>query len=209
MTMVRPRADRASDGHAAAVAALVAAVHDLRRRVTILEGQRRPRPADPERDAKLLATIAAVFGRSVFTIADLHDSPDPELHAMVAGTPGALLSAISNGQPRQPALIGGFAELLALDAGTIRDLQALGVLVLASNAAGGLLIALDQPGLLIAADEIRVDVARHADVLLDDLNPPGGAPTINLWQTNAIGLRCERLLKIGVRPDAVAWTGTS
>jgi hypothetical protein len=122
-----------------------------------------------------------------------------------SATPGSLLAAISGGQPQQPTLIGGFDTLLSLDAGTIRDLQALGVSVLASSAAAGLLIALDQPGLLIAADEIRIDVARHADVLMDDLNPPGGATTINLFQSNAIGLRCERLLKIGVRPDATAW----
>jgi hypothetical protein len=133
------------------------------------------------------------------------------LAALTAGapagsaTPGALLAAIANGAPRAPVLIGGYDALLALDAGLIRDLQALGVLVLASNAATGTLVTLDQSGLLIAADEIRVDVARHADVVLDDLNPPGGATTINLWQTNTRAIKAERLLKIGVRPDAAAW----
>jgi len=79
--LIRPRVDR-TQRPGDDLAALVAAIVDLRQRVERLEVRRRP---DPDRDGHLLSTIARVFGRSIFTIANLHDSPDPQLHAVVAG----------------------------------------------------------------------------------------------------------------------------
>lgn len=115
-------------------------------------------------------------------------------------TPAALLAAISNGAPRKPFIVGGYDMLLTLDAGTIRDLQALGVGVLASGAATGQLFAVDAAGLLVEDGGISVQVARDASMTIN------GTLT-NLWQANLACLRAERLVRLTVRAGASAYTG--
>jgi hypothetical protein len=79
-----------------------------------------------------------------------------------------------------PVLIGSYLELVPL-AATLTALRDLGVQILPSPSASGLLIALDAGGLLIAADPIRVDVARDASVLMTDGGSPEGTVTVNLF----------------------------
>lgn len=132
--------------------------------------------------------------------------------AFTSGTPessaavGALLAAVSNGAPRRPAIIGGYAELLALDAGTLRDLDLLNVALLPCAEASGYLIAVDMSGLLLADAGAVVEVARHASLALDDTG--AGEPTFNLFQRNCIAIRAERWFTISLRPDAVAFAST-
>ncbi len=78
--------------------------------------------------------------------------------------------------------------------------------VLVSAAASGRLIAVDAGGLLLAEDPVRVETARHADIEMSDA--PSGGPRTGLWQTNTAALRAEQFVRIGVRPDAVAWMAT-
>jgi hypothetical protein len=119
-------------------------------------------------------------------------------------TPAALLAAISNGSPRKPVLLGGLDMVLALPAGTIRDLEALGVPVLTTGAAQGVLAAIDAAGLLISDGGVEVAVARHATLELD--TAPSGGTLTSLWQNNLIGLRAERLLRLTLRSGASAWS---
>jgi hypothetical protein len=119
-------------------------------------------------------------------------------------TPTALLAAISNGSPRTPVLIGGLDMVLALPAGTIQDLAAIGVPVLTTGAAQGVLAAIDAAGLLISDGGVEVAVARHATLELDDA--PSGGTLTSLWQNNLIGLRAERLVRLTLRSGASAWS---
>jgi hypothetical protein len=122
--------------------------------------------------------------------------------ALTAGSPaasadpGVLLAAL--GRPSAPVLVGGYDALLGLDPGRVRDLQALGVSVIPCAAAAGVLIALDQAGLLISAGGIEVATARHASVTLD-------GTTQSLWQRSLIALRGLRMLRLAVRAGAVAF----
>ena len=114
-------------------------------------------------------------------------------------TPAALLAAISNGAPRRPFLIGGYDTLLALDAGTVRDLAALNLGVLPSGAAAGQLFAVDAAGVLVEDGGIIVQTARDATMTIN------GTAT-NLWAANLACVRAERLLRISVRAGAAAYT---
>jgi len=126
--------------------------------------------------------------------------------ATTATTPGDLFAAVSNGSPRRPFLLGGFGALGALAPGVIRDLQALGVVVIPVAAASGSLIALDAAGLLVADDGARVSTARHATMDIDfGLRTP---VTTNLWSNNLVCLRAERYLKLALRSGAAAWMST-
>ncbi len=126
-----------------------------------------------------------------------------------SATPGALLAAVSGGQPRRPYLLGGFDTLLGLDAGTLRDLRELGVGILPTAAASGLLIALDASGLLVSDGPVLVETARHADVLLDDgTGSPAGTSVVSLWQQNLVSVRCERWLRLALRDGAAAYSST-
>ena len=87
-------------------------------------------------------------------------------------------------------MIGGYDALLAITPGTLGELRDLGIQVLPSPAAAGLLVAVDAAGLLISDDDIRVDIARHASLLLDDGGTPAGTTTLNLFQTTCS--RCAR-----------------
>jgi len=129
--------------------------------------------------------------------------------ALTGGTPaassdpGVLLAAVTGGQPLRPMLIGGFAELLAIDGSTLRALRDLGVVIIQSPAAAGQLVALDAAGILIRDGGVVVQTSRSATLAMDD----GGAGTANysLFQRNAIGLRAERWLAIDLATDAVAF----
>ena len=131
--------------------------------------------------------------------------------AFTAGAPagssdvGTLLAAISDGAPTRPYIIGGYDTLIPL-AGTLADIRALGVGVLATPAAAGLLLAVDAAGVLVAEGGAEVMTARHADVQLDDST--GGSPgsVVSLWQANLAALKAE--VQLAFRPDAVAWSAT-
>jgi hypothetical protein len=135
--------------------------------------------------------------------------------ALTGGSPasaadvGTLLSSISGGAPRRPYLIGGLDALLSLAPGTLRDVRELGVVVLQTPAAAGLLIALDASGLLIADDgEATVTTARHANMVLDDGTGTPSTTVINLWSRNMVCLRAERSTQFALRADAVAFAST-
>jgi hypothetical protein len=118
---------------------------------------------------------------------------------VATATPAALLAAISGGNPRKPYIIGGFDMLAALDGGLVRDLQALGVDVLASGSAAGQLFAVDAAGLLVEDGGVVVEVARDGSMLINGV-------LTNLWQFNLAAIRAERLLRFTVRDGAAAYT---
>ena len=88
---------------------------------------------------------------------------------------------------------------------TLADLRALGVGILATPAAAGLLIVVDASGVLVGDGGATVATARHASMTLDDGSGGTPGPTVNLWQANLACLRAERWFQIALRPDAVAW----
>jgi len=114
-------------------------------------------------------------------------------------TPAALLAEIADA--RWPTIIASLAALMSWPAGTVRDLEALGVTILPTASAAGMMIAVDGGGLLIADDGLELTTARHASIGDDDEN-------WNLWQRNAIQVRCERWLRFGVRAGAAAYAST-
>jgi hypothetical protein len=121
---------------------------------------------------------------------------------------GALLAAISNGQPAQPVVIGDYASLAPL-AGALRDLRdVLGLKVIVSSAAAGTIIALDEAGLLFTDGGVVAETAKEANVLMDDGGSPAGTTVVSLWQRNLVALRAERFLSWVKRPDAVAYLAT-
>lgn len=81
-----------------------------------------------------------------------------------------------------------------------------GFQLIASNAAGNNVIAL-QPSMILYADDggVSIDVSREASVIMDSAPVDGGALT-SLWQNNLVGLRAERFVnwKRG-RDHAVAY----
>jgi hypothetical protein len=118
--------------------------------------------------------------------------------------PGALIAAISGGQPQSPVIIAGWDTIQSWDAGTVRDLQALGIAVVPCGAAAGKAIAVDQSGLLLADAGAVVETARHASIALSD-GPGDDAPVTSLFQRNLIALRAERWMSVSVRASAVAY----
>lgn len=118
--------------------------------------------------------------------------------------PGTLLQAISGGAPRRPYLIGSYETLVPL-AGTLRDLRELGVGILVTPAAAGMLIAVDAAGLLLSDGGATVEVSRHADILMDDGGSPAGTTVVSLWQRNLQAVRAERWIRVDFRADAVAF----
>jgi hypothetical protein len=145
--------------------------------------------------AVLVSAVAAAVDRELVTM--LTGS------APTAGTVEDLLAAVSGGQPRKPYLLGGFDMLLALPAGTLRDLRDLAIGVVPTPAAQGALIMVDVSGLLIQDAGVEVAVARHASLAMDDGG--GGGPTVNLWQSNLSCLRAERMFRLALRAGAAAW----
>lgn len=119
-----------------------------------------------------------------------------------------LFALVSGGAPRTPIVIAGLDVVLAWTPGTVRDLQALGVTILTTPAAAGVVIALDGAGLLISDGGVDVATARHAELLMDDGGSPAGTTTLSLWQRNLACLRAERFLRLTVRSGAVAWAST-
>jgi hypothetical protein len=117
-------------------------------------------------------------------------------------TPGALLAQLH--AARKPVLIADFTTLVPL-AATLLAIRELGVQVLASPAAAGKLIALDAAGLLRASDPIRVEIARDANVLLDDGGSPSGTEIVSLFQRNLLGIRAEQFVQLAVQPQSIAW----
>jgi HK97 family phage major capsid protein/HK97 family phage prohead protease len=69
-----------------------------------------------------------------------------------------------------------------------------GFQLIASNAAGNNVIAL-QPSMILYADDggVSIDVSREASVIMDSAPVDGGALT-SLWQNNLVGLRAERFV---------------
>jgi hypothetical protein len=108
------------------------------------------------------------------------------------------------GNPRRPTLIGGYDSLIPL-APTLRDIRELGVNILVTPAATGLLIAVDGAGLLISEGDIEVTTARHATV---SLAGSPSVPNLNLWQSNLIALRAEQFVRFAVRDGATAYAST-
>ncbi len=119
---------------------------------------------------------------------------------------GTLLAALD--RPARPVIISDHIGLLALGGGVVRDLAAIGVATVASPAAAGYVIALDAANVLFAGSLPRVDIARHANVLLDDGTEPAGTTTIQLFQQNAVAMRAEQWFKIAARAGAVAFAST-
>jgi hypothetical protein len=130
--------------------------------------------------------------------------------ALTAGAPaassdvGTLLAAISGGAPAKPYIIGGYDTLVPL-VDSLVALQALGVGVIPTPAASGMLIAVDATGVLFADGDATVATSRHATMLLDDGSGGSPGPTVSLWQANLQALRAEWWFQIAFRPDASAW----
>ena len=119
-------------------------------------------------------------------------------------TPAALFGALD--KPAKPYLITALGDLLALPAGTVRDLQAAGVGISTSPAAAGTMIAIDAAGLVISDSGAEVRTARHATVSID---LTGGSPAnpvpVSLWQSNLTAVGALRSVRFTVRAGAVAY----
>ena len=168
---------------------------------TVVLSEETARSLDPATQDGVTAVLTSALARAT----DVY-----LVSVLTAGTPTGsatvadLFAAIE--APRRPVLIGGFDTVLALAAGTVRDLQGLGVQIMTSPAAAGLLIAVDAAGVLISDGDVVVETARHADVLLDDgAGSPSGTTVVSLWQQNLAALRAERWLRVAVRSESVAW----
>lgn len=121
-------------------------------------------------------------------------------------TIGGVLAALVNAS--RPAVIASLDTLLAAS-GVVRDLDALGIPVIVSPAATGVMIALDLDGVLLDSARIELATAKHATITLDD--GLGGSPegqVVNLWQRNLVALRAERFLQVAWRDGAIAWAST-
>jgi hypothetical protein len=106
-------------------------------------------------------------------------------------------------------LIGGVGGLLSLPPGQLRDLEAAGITTIATAAATGMLIATDAAALLVADGGNEIATAKDASLVLDDGQAPTTSTLVSLWQSNLIGIRVERFLKISARPTASAWAATA
>ncbi|MPZ38494.1 MAG: hypothetical protein GEU95_10560 [Rhizobiales bacterium] len=75
---------------------------------------------------------------------------------------------------------------------------------------GGTVVAIDASGVVAADEGLTLDTARHASLQFDDAtsqasdSPPVPTTTVNLWQTNSVGLRAERHFRFTARDTAVA-----
>ena len=133
---------------------------------------------------------------------------------LTAGTPAAssdpatLFAQVSGGQPAAPFLLGGYDTLLPLVA-RLADLKALGIGIIATPAAAGMLIAVDAAGLCFSDGGAVVTTARHATVTLDDgAGSPAATTLTSLWQSNLQAIRAERAFMLAVRAGAVAFAST-
>ena len=73
----------------------------------------------------------------------------------------------------------------------------------ATPAAGDDLVMVDETGLLIEDGGATVSAGQHASVVMVDA--PASTPVVSLWQSNLLGLRAERLVRVDARPDAVSF----
>jgi hypothetical protein len=119
-------------------------------------------------------------------------------------TPAGLFAALD--QAARPFLICGLGDLLDLDAGAVRDLQAAGITILTAPEASGTMIALDATGLVIGDSGAEVRTARSATI---DLDLDGGSPRtttpVNLFQADMSALTGLRYIRVASRPGSVAW----
>ena len=88
--------------------------------------------------------------------------------------------------------------------------QIMGVQVITSQAAGDMIILVDQRGILLADEgQTTIDVSREASLQMDSapMYPTDATTvTVSLWQQNLIGLRVERHVTWQrARTAAVAW----
>jgi hypothetical protein len=101
-------------------------------------------------------------------------------------------------------VVGSYATLLALGS-TVRELRDLGIGIIASPAAADVLIAIDATGVLLGDGGVAVEVAKHANILMDSGEGEAGTTTVSLFQRNLLSLRAERCFRFDVRQNAVAF----
>ncbi|HEY0876471.1 MAG TPA: hypothetical protein VGD94_23560, partial [Vicinamibacterales bacterium] len=99
---------------------------------------------------------------------------------------------------------GSFAGLAPL-AGSLRDLQALGVQIIVVPSAVGFLYAVDAARIAVALSLPIVETAREAIVVMDDGGSPTVTTTLNLFQQNAAAIRSELFARFAIAPGAVAY----
>lgn len=118
---------------------------------------------------------------------------------------GQALAGISGGAPTRPVLIVSLQTALRLTA--LRDLEAIGVRVLVSPAAGNRLIAVDADGIAYVDDGGAMQIGQP-DIQMDDSpTTPSVAATVmvSTWQRNIKVIRGERWTNWAKRADAVAY----
>jgi hypothetical protein len=122
--------------------------------------------------------------------------------ASSATTVGGLLAALDH--VGAPVVIGGYAELAPM-AADLAGLAKLGVTIIPMKAAAGTLVVVDAGGVVLGVSAPIVDTAHHADVA--GLGSPESS--ISLWSQNAMAVRAEQFVQVGVRTGAVVWNGGS
>jgi hypothetical protein len=118
---------------------------------------------------------------------------------------GQVLAGISGGAATKPVLIVSLQSALRLTA--LRDLQAIGVKVIVTPAAGGRLIAVDADGIAYVDDGGEIKIGEPDMEMRDD--PTGTASAsvvlVSMFQRNVKVFRSERWVNWAKRADAVAY----
>lgn len=156
-------------------------------------------------------------------IAPIAGSGDPlaDLHAIIAAFAtanvplGGLAVIMSETNAFTLGLIrDGAGGALLFPGMSAQGGTALGINIVASNAAGTNVIGV-QPQMILLADEgaVQIDVSREASVQMDSAptNPPDATVVLtSLWQNNLVGLRAERFInwKRG-KVEAVKWVNNT
>jgi len=127
------------------------------------------------------------------------------LSGSIAEQAALVVDAVSGGAAT--AIIVSLATALRL-AGTVRDLDTIGVRVIISPSATNRIIGTDASGLLYVDGGVDLAVSEQADVqMVDSPSEPDTASTVrvSLFQRDLISIRAEQSVNWRARAGAVAW----
>jgi len=118
---------------------------------------------------------------------------------------GQALAGVSGGAPTRPVLIASLQTALRLTA--LRDLEAIGVRVVVTAAAGARLIAVDADGVVYVDDGGTMSIGQPDIQMNDSPTTPSVAATVMVssWQRNLRVIRGERWINWAKRADAVSY----
>lgn len=142
-----------------------------------------------------MATGAISVASGVSILNDIQALAD----AIDAGPDSSLVLAISPADARRLAMVEDSTGGQAFPGLTLRGGDLAGISIIPSanlpttgSPAAPLAVMIDAARVITADDGLRLDVATHASVQLDDAPSTGPTPQISLWQLNLVGFKAER-----------------